>query len=1389
MLKCAFFKTFFCCALYISFLCTLAYAQQQKINFTSLQIKDGLSSNTVNAILKDRYGLMWFATEDGLNKFDGSSFTVYRHKSDDPTGLQSNDIKVLHEDKAGNLWIGSSGGSLSLFDRKKNSFVNFAGGTLKGFSSDIIRAICSDYTGKVWVATFTGVDELDPVTRKIKKHLGEVSRKGSYPAIRFNCLYEDSRKRMWIGSNDGIYLYKRETNSFSHFSKAFSDSQGLNDNFVLAIVEDKSGNVWFGTRDGLFMLPPDGKGFRSFKHKKDNANSLSSNSVKSLAIDKNNQLWVGTDDGLNILDVRTGDISRYRPDSRDIYSLTGKSITCIYIDNEGIYWLGPFRGGVSKYDTNLNLFHLKQSNVLDQNGLNGSVVTSFAEYKNGIFVGTDGGGLNFFNLKTELVQRYKAVLHDGRSLANISIMAMEITREKKLYLATYANGLVVMDLATNSLQQFKQGPEVGALNSNDIFCIKQDKTGKVWLGTNGGGVNVLSADNKALIKYCKNPKGPNEVDYPGNNFIRFIEEDPRGNIWIGTYGSGISVLNQADKKFDVLNKVKNKLPNDLTLSILKDHAGDLWVGTFSGGLSLFDPVSRQFTTFAEKDGLNNSTVYAIAEDKQGRIWVSTNKGISSFDRKTKKFSNYTTYNGVQNNNFVVGAGLSTSAGVLYFGGADGFNYFNPQFFTKNKNLPSVLFTELKIANTSVLPAEDGAIQEDISVAKDIYLDYKQNFTLSYVSVNYTAPEQNQYSYRLEGFDNEWIRAGSSKSVSYTNLDPGDYLFHVKASNNDGMWNAAETSIRIHVQPPFWRSVYAYIFYFFAIGGILFYIRQSGIQKLQQQFALLQEKMRAEQLIERERQEAERLRELDQLKIKFLTNLSHEFRTPLSLIMGPVDQLITEEKNSGVAARLRMIKRNTRRLLNLVNQILDFRKIEDQELRLHRSEADIIVFIKEVLESFNDLSERKQIQLVFKSQVSYFKAAFDQDKIERVLFNLLSNAFKFTPTGGKISVDLEKAERLDIAGQCTLLISIADTGIGISETDQEKIFERFFQADGIAPILNQGSGIGLSIAKEFVKLHGGDISVQSEPNRGSVFRIALPFSHPKITEELTIDFSAPETDASLEAYTPVEEEHFAGSEVLSILLVEDNEDFRLYLKEGLKSSYKIYEACNGQEGWQKALAHHPQIIVSDINMPYMNGIELCKKVKSDKRTHHIPIILLTALTGEEEQIRGLETGANDYLTKPFNFEILNAKIKNLFALNNRLRDTYTKQIKVQAPEILIESHSDRLLNKVALYIEENLNNPKLSVEELSKHVGMSRGSLYHKILELTGLSPVEYIRSVKLDKAIVLMEKSDLNVSQIAYMVGFATPNYFAKSFKAKYNVQPSEYMNQKRKIEENQSAL
>ncbi|HEX6428580.1 MAG TPA: hybrid sensor histidine kinase/response regulator transcription factor, partial [Niastella sp.] len=682
--------------------------------------------------------------------------------------------------------------------------------------------------------------------------------------------------------------------------------------------------------------------------------------------------------------------------------------------------------------------------------------------------------------------------------------------------------------------------------------------------------------------------------------------------------------------------------------------------------------------------------------------------------------------------------------------------------------PAVLLTDLKISNKSVIPGNESPIKAHISVANEIRLDYKQNFALGFVALNYTIPKQNHYAYKLEGFDKDWNYTGTTNTASYTNLDPGEYTFRVKASNNDGIWSTHETTIKVFVKPPFWRTTIAYIFYVLAIAGLLLYSRYKGITRLQKKFAL-----------EQERQEVKRVQELDRLKLKFLTNLSHDFRTPISLIVGPVDQLIREESTEGKLDKLHMIRRNARRLLNLVNQLLDFRKMEERELKLQLSKGDFISFIKEVTESFRDLSERKKILFTFESDINKLHALFDHDKMERILFNLLSNAFKFTLAGGTISVALQKKEKQTDPDNQWVSIKVTDTGIGIPKEEQDKIFERFIQNHSAAAVLNQGTGIGLSITKEFVKMHGGTIAVESEPGKGCVFTILMPLT--AVTGQTTEAIPADNADMAIiqsipsAPPTPLLNDAAGLPEAISILLVEDNEDFRFYLKDNLRNNYKVLEAVNGKEGWHKALANHPQLIVSDINMPEMDGITLVKKLKADKRTSHIPVILLTAVTEEEQQLKGLETGANDYITKPFNFEVLNAKIKSLLELKSTMKSAYTKQIKVVSPEITLESADEKLLQEIVSYLEKNITNPQLSVEGLSKQVGMSRSTLYTRLLQLTGQTPVEYIRSFRLDKAAALLEKSNMTIAEIAYQVGFTTPNYFARSFKSKFNMLPSEW--------------
>jgi len=1343
-------------------------AQPNQINLITITTKDGLSSNSVNVLLKDRSGWLWAGTEDGLARFDGTNFTIYRRNETRKGTLKSNEILSLHEDSKGNLWIGTSGGSLSRYDRRTDTFQHYPAIRKKDeIQNNVIRSVISDSKGIIWVAHFDGITLLDPTTGSTRDL--EISSSSAISSIKTppTCLFEDSRHIIWIGTGKGLHRYDPATKTVNYFTRLADPFATHSDETINAIKEDKSGTLWVGSNQGLFRYNPANQSF----------SKIASYSVNALADDGQN-LWIGTSEGLEIMDLKTGKTSRFRQNQRNLHSLSAKQVRSLFIDNQGIYWIGTVGGGINKFDSNLNLFNYVRSNPFDKYGLNDPIVKAFAEGPDEkIYVGTEGGGLSLFDPKTKLFQQVLIPSERGTSNTEIDVLTLKKLSNGTILIGTYGDGLLVMDPVGKGIRRIKAGNKSTMLNANEVFVVSPMKNGEIWLGMNGQGINVLNSDFKVIRRYTPHPQQPNDNLLPINGYIRDIVEDSDGTIWIATHGGGVACYNERNNEFKVYKSSNSKLPNDKIQCILRDKKGDLWMGTFGSGVARFSKEKNSFQTFAENNGLANSMAYALLEDETGLIWVSTNNGISSIDPKTSKINNYGSHNGLQENNFVRGAGIKLRNGELYFGGKAGFNYFNPAKLIKNNNIPIVTLTDLKIGNQSIQASRDGPLSDHISVAKKINLDFKQNFTLEYIGLTYTAPLQNKYAYKLEGFDKDWNDVGNKTSASYTNLDPGNYVFRIKASNNDGLWNEAGTSIRIIVHPPFWRSTYAYIFYVLLALGVLLYIRYLSLQKWKKKFAREQEQLK----IEQERREVERIRELDRLKIKFLTNLSHEFRTPISLILGPVESLLQREVNGHDSKQLLLVKHNAKRLLNLVNQLLDFRKMEEHELKLFSTEGDLVPFMQEISQAFVDLAERKKIGFSYTSLIEKLHTSFDHDKLERILFNILSNAFKFTNKGGSVHMSLNWAKRTTTE-QTWVEITIADTGIGIPPEQQSRIYDLFFQHQSPASILNQGTGIGLSITREFVKMHSGDIELESTPDKGTTFRILLPLTlleepeqEPRLVEDnnsasgtLTQDIVKPEIKA-------------ATGPVPSLLLVEDNDDFRFYLKDNLRLHYKVFEATNGKEAWQKTLTHHPQLIVSDISMPEMDGIQFCQKIKADKRTMHIPIILLTALSGEADQLTGLKTGASDYITKPFNFELLNAKIKNLLLLNDTLKTTYSKQIKALTPEIEIQSADEKLLHTILKYLDENLNNSQLSVEELSRHVGMSRSSLYNKLLELTGQTPVEFIRSIKLEKAAVLLEKSDMNVAEIAYSVGFSTPNYFAKSFKAKYSLLPSEYMVKMRK--------
>ena len=1343
-----------------------ANSQETDLNFINFNNKDGLSSSSVNDIIKDSYGYLWIATDDGLNKFDGANFKIYRHDDMDSTSVGGNNIMAFFEDQDKNLWIGNNT-TLSLYDRKRDAFINY-----KSIVDGTIRGISADQLGNLWVGGYFGLVSFNPRTGKSNLFRKNPGRSDQILSNTVLCVFKDSRQRLWIGTNAGLNRYIPGTASFIKYTHSDTIQNSIADNVVRVISEDQDGNIWFGTNNGLSRLQNNGEDFINYKYGSADPYTLSSSRIYSIRPDNNGKLWIGTEEGLNIFDINSGRVQRIKSDQRNKYDLVGKSVRSIYIDGSGIYWVGTFHGGVNKYDKNLAFFNLRESNPLDPNGLSSSFVTSFVEDENGdVYVGTDGGGLNLYHRNTGLFEHPKITADPVDN--TLSILAMEKV-DDELWLGTYQKGLFVLNLKNGKRTQYLKTGKPGAIRSNEVFCIKKDRNGFVWIGTNGAGVDVYDPKTGKFFCPVQNPGNGREVGFIQNGFIRTFEEDQEGNMWIGSTGGGIAIYDPSKKSFKVLNAENNGLPTNSIFSIYRDKLNYMWVGTQGSGLSIFDPKTQQFTTYSGHEGLANAVIYKILEDNAGQIWVSTNRGLSSFNRSTRLFRNYFYQNGLQRSAFNLGSGLKTTGGEMFFGGLNGFNYFNPLTLHSNKNLPLLQLTSLKIANKTVIPGEDGSINEPVSVAKEIRLDYKQNFSIDFIALNYTTPQETRYAYKLEGFDKDWNLVKNNPTANYTNLDPGNYVFHVKAMSEDGSWSTPEKTIMVTVKPPFWRTGYAYAAYGLIAILIVVIIRYQAIRKVKRRYAIEQERQEVKQLIDQERKESERQHKFDQLKIRFLTNLSHEFRTPISLIVGPVEKLLKKEESRGNRNELLMVKRNANRLLNLVNQLLDLRKIEETELNLNLASGDIVSFAKEIADSFKTISEEKNIDFSFTSQLQKCQMYFDFHKIERVLLNLLSNAFKFTDRNGRIKMEIEKET------DSRVKIILSDNGIGMTGQTQFKIFDRFFQEDQSSAVLNSGSGIGLSIAQEFARLHGGEITVDSTLNKGSCFTLLLPY---KAAPDPDIN---PEGEQPLNLSLPGQQANIKKERLhqdITVLLIEDNDEFRDYLKHSLSPYYKIVEACDGKEGWQKVLSVHPHVVVSDITMPHMDGITLCRKIRKDRRTSHIPVILLTAIGGDANQLKGLETGANDYLTKPFNFDLLNVKIKNLITLNQTFKDTYRRQIKVTpSDQVIGESEDRKLLGRINEYIENNIDSPDLSVEDVSRHLFMSRGSLYGKMLELTGEKPVEFIRTIRLNKAAMLLEKSDMKIAQIGYAVGFSSPNHFARAFKSKFNISPSEYMIQKRSM-------
>jgi signal transduction histidine kinase/ligand-binding sensor domain-containing protein/DNA-binding response OmpR family regulator len=1360
--------------LVILLLLTLAFsalAQEDHYRFSRIDDNKGLSHNQIKAFFKDSHGFMWFGTISGLNRFDGYTIKIFRNDPSDSASIIHDDINKIFEDPDGRIWISTWNG-LDIFDPYLEQFRSDPSEMLKryGLPDQNISDIVKDRRGNYWfVHQNKGIFYHNREQRKTYNL--------NYVDVNIYTLASNNVSSLQLAANDEIRLIHRngiiESLDPSTLKVKSRDSVLYHlydgDSHDYRFIVDSRNDLWIyiaDSNDGVYRIQTS---LNKLNHYTVNSPTvrLSSDIVRGVVEDNNKMIWVGTDHGgINIIDTRDNSVRYVRHSPEDEYSLSQNSINCMYKDREGIIWAGTFKRGASFYHENIIRFPLIRQSSGNPQAIPFDDINAFAEDEKGnLWIGTNGGGLIYFDRAKNTFKQYLHNPSDQNSISTNIIVSLLYDSRKRLWIGTYFGGLNIFKDGKFIRLRNKPG-DPSSISDNSIWDIFEDKSHHIYVGTLTSGLDVLDLDGKKITNF--NPSRPNSIH---GNYVPAFMEASDGKIWIGT-GYGIEIFDPKKQTFThYLSQSGNKssLSNNSILSIVEDSRKRIWVGTH-GGLNVFNAKTKTFSSLTTSDGLPHNSILTLVEDHQGNLWLSTPNGVSKVkvesvgDSIKTQFSNFDQFDGLQGKQFNENAALKTRKGEIVFGGANGLNIFNPDDIPENKIVPPLVITELQVLNQTVTPNTffDGRkiLSRSVSFTDKLELEHKDNvFSIEFAVLSFNHPEKSQYKYMLQGFDKHWISTSADqRKVTYTNLDPGEYVFRVIASNNDGVWEKEGVQLKITIHPPIWKTNFAFAAYAILILASLYFTRR-----------IIQQRERMKYAIEQERQEAQRMHELDMMKMKFFTNVSHEFRTPLTLILTPIERILKKPDEPVQPGQFELIHRNAKRLLNLVNQLLDFRKLEVQEIRFVPSEGDIVNFIRETVFSFSDLSEKKAIPLRFHSEIDKLETVFDQDKLEKILFNLLSNAFKFTPEGGEVSVDL------NLLDSSELKIMVKDTGIGIPADKKERIFERFFQSELPKTMVNQGSGIGLSITKEFVRAHNGTITVESEPGKGSCFIVTLPVQpvtqeHAEPVEEEKVEIESESEGAST----------FLGKHPV-LLLVEDNEDFRFYLKDNLRLHYNIIEARDGDEGWNKVLSALPDLVVTDIMMPGLNGIDLCRKIKTDPRVSHTPVILLTARTAEEQKLQGFDSGAEDYITKPFNFEILQSRIRNLIHQRESFQRDFRQRIDVKASNLQITSLDEKLISKALQIVEAKLSDPDFSVEELAREIGMSRVHLYKKLQALTGKSPIEFIRTLRLQHAAQLLEKSQLTVSEIAYKVGFNNPKYFARYFKEEYKVLPSVYSASRRK--------
>lgn len=1319
-------------------------AATEEFVIKQISVEDGLISNYVSKTISDANNLKYFATEGGISRYDGYSFKTYRPGSAYPHLLNEN-IETLFKDKDNNIWIGTKSGGLSMLDVSRDRITNFNDiFKLKSESQLRVMSLNQDARGFIWVGTWSnGIFVIDPSSRRVINHF--IFRTPILTIIK------DSANNIWFVAGYELIKAGQQQDQLTRYRLP---------NVLSSLVEDtQRGKIWaVGNKNidvHLFSLD------LATQSIEEHPVNFQAQFVRSITIDRKKRIWLGSwGDGLYISDPAVSHFQRINtnPDGSHFNDVNNSSILDIDIDQNEIAWLGTAHGGVLMLYPNKGFRFISHHTVSGTRDHNAISIHPSADLQ--LFLGTLAEGLS--------VQKTEGVFS---SVPNIPKTRINVIAEKGKYLFVGTNkGLVIVEDRNFNQALYKFPTE-------KITAVCLDREQNLWIGTQQTGLKVSNLKTDPQLDH---PKVYTETGqgryYLENNRINKIIEDEAGKIWLATY-SGLNLYNPESQRFISHKELVNfKLPS-VIINDLYVKRKTLYLATPAGLLDLKQQGHklRLQTIYDTQNGLINDFICAIEEDDNGNIWLSSTTALTRFDPFKQTFINYDKANGIRVKSFHIGSSGKDQEGNLYFGGSNGLVQFNPNQLAEHNHAPHIVFTDLIVNNTNLNVGDNVGgrtlLYRDINYTQKLDLGYKQNhLTLFFAANDFLGTDNVIYQYRMPGFQDEWIHTRNRNEISFTGLNPGRYELQIRASRDRQNWSAIR-SLRIDVDSPPWATWYAYTLYaLLAIGiGVL-------INYVSTRQARLEAELRIAQI------EKEKEHDLNEAKISFFTNISHEFRTPLTLILSPVTEMLSDLKiKAEIRNKMILVENNAKKLLNLINQLLDFRKSEYGLLQLNVEKTDFVAFAKEVYLSFKDIAKTKGIRYKFKTELEHCSLIFDRDKMEIVLCNLISNAFKYTRDGGTITVHLYQNEGL-------LHIEVHDNGIGLSEEDAAKVFDRFYQVRSAATAKMVGSGIGLAFTKTIIDLHHGHIFVKSVPEKETCFTVQLRLNNPYLQQD-----EAPITPENLETSSsedylgtlptewlplPNSLEVDADVKKETVLIVDDNEDIRKYLHSLLNDEFRILEAENGLGALPIAKTELPDLIISDIMMPEMDGITFCQEIKSQIATSHIPIILLTARTSVVYEVNGLETGADDYVTKPFNPLIIKTRIHNILENRRKLRAYFLNRVRFEpdSQEINDGNNLDEVFVENAIkLVNDNIAHENFGVDVLAQELFMSQSTLYRKIKSLTGLSITGFIRSVRLKKAAQLILSDDLKLSQIAFEVGFNDYKYFRQSFQQQFGCLPSDY--------------